>query len=154
MAVDSCILDAMKKGSCFVFVAAACHFITAAEMARPDDWPATVQPFFLSATDAPLSTSDSAYIARFPLVVINHKQSRSAAPSGRQAEKKQIAALSAVKRANTSCKTFFYLNSQIDFDELDMHDAFAAPAVNGSWWLRDDKGAFVFHSPGERAKDY
>jgi hypothetical protein len=112
--------------------------------AAPDDWPATVQPFFLSATNSPLSAADAAYLGRFPVVVINHKQSRPTAPPG-HAETKQLAALNAVKKANASCLTFFYLNSQIDFGELDMHQAFAAPAVNGSWWLRDDKGDFVLH---------
>jgi hypothetical protein len=33
---------------------------------------------------------------------------------------------SQVKAANASCATFFYLNSQIDFPELQLHDQFAA----------------------------
>ena len=35
------------------------------------------------------------------------------------------------------------LNSQIDFPSLQLHDQFVA--AKGSWWLRDEKGAFVLH---------
>ena len=52
-------------------------------------------------------------------------------------------ALSQVKAANDSCSTFFYLNSQIDFAGLQLHDQFVA--ANGSWWLRNDAGGFVLH---------
>lgn len=37
-------------------------------------WPATVQPFFLSALSNALTEKEADYIARFPVAVINHKQ--------------------------------------------------------------------------------
>lgn len=100
-------------------------------------WPRTVQPFFLSATKGQMTAEDAQYLARLPVVVINHKQGG----TGR-AEENQLSALSAVKHYNASCKTFFYINSQIDFPALKLHDEFVA---NGTWWLRDDKGKFVLH---------
>lgn len=84
-----------------------------------------------------MTAEDAQYLARLPVVVINHKQGG----TGR-AEENQLSALSAVKHYNASCKTFFYINSQIDFPALKLHDEFVA---NGTWWLRDDKGKFVLH---------
>ena len=103
-------------------------------------WPRSVQPFFLSAlTRGDLTAADAQYLGRLPVAVINHKQGGT---SGR-AEDKQLQALSQVKAANASCATFFYLNSQIDFPALRLHDQFVA--ANGSWWLRNGAGDFVLH---------
>ena len=101
-------------------------------------WPHSVQPFFLSALNAELTAADAAYLGRLPVVVINHKQRGPA----NHAEANQLSALARVKEANGSCATFFYLNSQIDFGALALHEEFVA---NGSWWLRTDAGAFVLH---------
>lgn len=101
-------------------------------------WPHSVQPFFLSALNAELTAADAAYLGRLPVVVINHKQRGPA----NHAEANQLNALARVKEANSSCTTFFYLNSQIDFGALALHGEFVA---NGSWWLRTDAGAFVLH---------
>jgi hypothetical protein len=100
-------------------------------------WPRSAQPFFLSALRGEVTAADARYLGRLPVVVINHKQGG----TGR-AEDKQLHALSQVKAGNVSCATFFYLNSQIDFPELQLHDQFVA---NGSWWLRNDAGDFVLH---------
>ena len=102
------------------------------------EWPHSVQPFYLSATYADLSADEARYLSQLPVVVINHKQGG----TGSSEEEKQLHALSQVKAANPACKTFFYLNSQIDFPGLQLHTQFAA---NGSWWLRDDAGDFVLH---------
>jgi hypothetical protein len=66
-------------------------------------WPATVQPFFLSAVSVDLTPADAAYIGRFPLAVINHKQG-SSVPSG--AEEKQL-------RARESTIPLIPLSSQL-----------------------------------------
>ena len=97
---------------------------TAAEGAGTE-WPHSVQPFFLSATYADLTAEEARYLGRLPVVVINHKQGG----TGSSSEAKQLHALSQVKAANASCKTFFYLNSLIDFPGLQLHKQFAA---NGS----------------------
>jgi hypothetical protein len=102
-------------------------------------WPHSVQPFFLSALNTALTPADASYLGGLPLVVINHKQG---GKSEDKSEEKQLAALSLVKAANASCATFFYLNSQIDFGTLKLHDEFVA---NGTWWLKTDAGAFVLH---------
>jgi hypothetical protein len=98
-----------------------------------------VQPFWLSALNTALTTAEASYLGALPVVVINHKQGPR---RGSHAETKQLSALAQVKAANASCATFFYLNSQIDFAELDLHTQFVA---NGSWWLRNDEGSFVLH---------
>ena len=103
-------------------------------------WPYSVQPFWLSALSRNLTTEDVTYLSKFPLVVINHKQGG----TGDRAEGRQLWALSLVKAANASTSTFFYINSQIDFPELKMHDRFVA--ANGSWWLRNETGGFVMHN--------
>jgi len=113
-------------------------------------WPASVQPFFLSALPTVLTPDQAQYIGRFPLAVINHKQGSRELPRNAGAEAKQLEALAAIKAANASCQTFFYLNSQIDFPELQMHQAFAA---NGTWWLKDNEGHFVWHSKGSHVMD-
>ena len=48
----------------------------AAASSRGDEaaWPATLQPFFLSALSETLTRAEAEYIGRFPLAVINHKQ--------------------------------------------------------------------------------
>jgi len=116
-------------------------------------WPLQVQPFFLSATNTALTPSQALYISRFPLAVINHKQSLGDAPSNRNEERKQIDAIAAIKRANASCTTLFYLNSKIDFAPLDLHQTFAA-AANGSWWLKADDGTFVLQHGGTYTFDW
>ena len=68
------------------------------------------------------------------------------------AEAKQLAAIAAIRAANDSCRTVFYLNSQIDFPELALHAE--SVAANGTWWLRDDEGGFVLHRPGEHVFDW
>jgi hypothetical protein len=115
-------------------------------------WPLQVQPFFLSATNTALTPSQALYISRFPVAVINHKQSLRDAPSYRNEERKQIDAIAAIKRANASCTTLFYLNSLIDFSPLDLHQEFAA--VNGSWWLKQDDGTFVMQHGGAFTFDW
>jgi hypothetical protein len=109
-----------------------------ADASTDSTWPRSAQPFFLSATRGKVTAAEAGYLGRLPVVVINHKQGG----TGR-AEEKQLAALSQVKAANDSCSTFFYLNSQIDFAGLQLHDQFVA--ANGSWWLRNDAGGFVLH---------
>jgi len=114
-------------------------------VAVADSWPAHVQPFFLSALSQPLTPPQARYIGAFPLAVINHKQSNgdtSAPVLG--AEAKQLQAIAAIRAANRSCTTYFYLNSQIDFPELALHTKMAAAA--GDWWLRDASGSFVWHN--------
>ena len=101
------------------------------------EWPYSVQPFFLSATNSILTAAEASSLGQLPVVVINHKQGGTG-----WAEDKQLLALSQVKATNASCKTFFYLNSEIDFPGLQMHDQFVK---NGSWWLRNDAGDFVMH---------
>ena len=107
-------------------------------------WPATVQPFFLSALSNALTDEQAAYIARFPVAVINHKQSLQDAPRNLNEEPKQLAAIAAIKRANASCKTFFYLNSQNDLAPLNLHKEFVA--AGGAWWLKDDNGGYVWEN--------
>lgn len=102
-------------------------------------WPHSVQPFWLSALNTALTPAQASYLGALPVVVVNHKQGPR---RGSNAESKQLRALSQVKAANASCATFFYLNSQIDFAELELHTQFVA---NGSWWLRTDAGSFVMH---------
>lgn len=87
-----------------VVFAAGARAVTAVE------WPSSLQPFFLSALSSGLTAEQAEYIGRFPLVAINHKQG-SADPG--TAEAKQLAAIEAIRRANASCRTFFYLNSQV-----------------------------------------
>jgi hypothetical protein len=105
-----------------------------------DEWPATLQPFFLSALPAALTPQEASYIGNFPVAVINHKQGSQDRGS---AESKQLKAIAAIKAANASCLTHFYLNSQIDFPELAMHELFVA---NASWWLRQADGQYVWHN--------
>ena len=134
-------------------------------------WPHSVQPFWLSALNTKLTAADARYLGSLPVVVVNHKQGPG---RGKQAEANQLLALSQVKAANASCATFFYLNSQIDFPELQLHEQFVAngrstyrccccrrdAAISqrlphvligraglgaGSWWLKTDGGAFVLH---------
>ena len=118
----------------------------------PPTWPLHVQPFFLSATNAALTPSQALYIARFPVAVINHKQSLRDQPANRNEERKQLDAIAAIKRANASCTTLFYLNSLIDFSPLNLHQAFAA--ANGSWWLKQDDGTFVMQHDGSYTFDW
>ena len=80
-------------------------------------WPHSVQPFFLSALYSNLTSDDVRYLAGLPVVVINHKEGGTGSPE----EERQLYALSQVKAANASCATFFYLNSQIDFPGLQLH---------------------------------
>ena len=68
------------------------------------------------------------------------------------AESKQLAAIAAIRAANASCRTVFYLNSQIDFPELALHAEFVA--ANGTWWLRDDEGGYLLHRPNEHVIDW
>ena len=117
-------------------------------------WPRHVQPFFLSATNAALTPAQAAYIARFPVAAINHKQSARDQPPNRDEERKQIDAIAAIKQANASCTTLFYLNSLIDFSTLNLHQAFAASSVNGSWWLKQDDGAPVMQHGGDYTFDW
>ena len=105
-------------------------------------WPSTVQPFFLSALNGALTTAEAAYIARFPVAVINHKQGGTAPHE----EARQLAAIAAIKRANASCTTFFYLNSQIDFNPLGLHAKCAAAKPAGAWWLKQDSGTYVWEN--------
>jgi hypothetical protein len=100
----------------------------------------SVKPFFLSALNHALTDEEAVYIGRFPLAIINHKQGG----DPEYAEGKQISALAAIKTANTSCQTHFYLNSLIDFPALALHSKCAA-APNGSWWMKEDNGDFVMH---------
>ena len=86
-------------------------------------WPHSVQPFWLSALNTKLTAADARYLGSLPVVVVNHKQGPG---RGKQAEANQLLALSQVKAANASCATFFYLNSQIDFPELQLHEQFVA----------------------------
>ena len=86
-------------------------------------WPHSVQPFWLSALNTKLTAADARYLGSLPVVVVNHKQGPG---RGKQAEANQLLALSQVKAANASCTTFFYLNSQIDFPELQLHEQFVA----------------------------
>jgi hypothetical protein len=106
-----------------------------------------VQPFFLSALSQMLTPHEASYIGRFPIAVINHKQG---AKDPGFAEAKQLKAITTIKAANASCRTHFYLNSQIDFPELAMHKSFAA---NASWWLRQADGEFVWHNKTSSSKD-
>ena len=115
-----------------------------AERSVATEWPLHVQPFFLSATNTALTPSQAHYISRFPVAVINHKQSLRDAPPNRNEERKQLDAIAAIKRANASCTTLFYLNSKIDFTPLDLHQRFAA--ANGSWWLMQDDGTPVWQN--------
>ena len=88
-------------------------------------WPHSVQPFFLSALSSNLTSADVQYLAGLPVVVINHKEGGTGSPE----EERQLHALSQVKAANASCATFFYLNSQIDFPGLQLHQEFVANGV-------------------------
>lgn len=116
-------------------------------------WPATVQPFFLSALSNALTEKEADYIARFPVAVINHKQSGQDTPRNLNAEPKQLAAIAAIKRANASCKTLFYLNSQNDLPALNLHKEFVAAA--GAWWLKQDDGEYVWENKtAQSAPDY
>eukprot|EP00750_Incisomonas_marina_P021845 INCI4767.1.p1 GENE.INCI4767.1~~INCI4767.1.p1 ORF type:complete len:403 (-),score=68.27 INCI4767.1:535-1743(-) len=115
-------------------------------------WPLHVQPFFLSATGTALTPAQAKYVSQFPVAVINHKQSADDPPRNRREERKQLDALASIKRANESCTTLFYLNSFIDFENLDLHQAFAQ--VNGSWWLKDDNGSFVMQHGGSYTFDW
>jgi hypothetical protein len=124
---------------------AVVHAAGASSSSSSAAWPRSVQPFFLSALSGNLTAADAHYLGQLPVVVINHKQG---AREKGKAEAKQLLALSQVKAANKAaankapCATFFYLNSQIDFPELQLHEQFVA---NGSWWLRTDEGGFVLH---------
>eukprot|EP00040_Diaphanoeca_grandis_P044660 m.13159 g.13159 ORF g.13159 m.13159 type:complete len:376 (-) comp9609_c0_seq1:129-1256(-) len=102
----------------------------------------SVQPFFLSALNNALTTEQANYIGRFPLAVLNHKQGNGDPPRTGGAEVKQLAALQAIKAVNSSCQTHFYLNSQIDFPELALHEKFVQ---NPQWWMKTDAGAPVQH---------
>eukprot|EP01052_Picozoa_sp_SAG31_P019015 SAG31_NODE_1370_length_8610_cov_2.897192_2_plen_282_part_00 len=115
------------------------HVLDAAVASSSAAWPHSVQPFFLSALNNKLTAAEARYLGQLPVVVINHKQGPH---RGTQAEAKQLDALSQVKAANASCATFFYINSQIDFPELQLHQKFVA---NGSWWLHTSAGGFVMH---------
>ena len=103
----------------------------------------SVQPFFLSALSNALTTEQASYIGRFPLAVINHKQGNRDPPLTGGAEVKQVAALQAIKAANNSCQTHFYLNSQVDLPELALHQKFVQ---NPQWWFKTDAGGLVNHS--------
>jgi hypothetical protein len=93
-----------------------------------------------------------AYVARFPLVIINHRQAWQEEPRLQRAESKQLAALASIKAAsNGSTRCFFYLNSEIDFPELHLHSAF--DAAGGEWWLKTDWGEYVWHKPGQHLFD-
>ena len=111
----------------------------ASSLASSAAWPHSVQPFFLSAISSNLTSEDVSYLAQLPVVVINHKEGGTGSPE----EERQLYALSQVRAANASCATFFYLNSEIDFTPLQLHQEFVK---NGTWWLRDDKGNFVLHN--------
>jgi hypothetical protein len=113
----------------------------------------SVKPFFLSALNNALDHEQAAYIGRFPLAVINHKMGNRDQPHTGAAEEKQLKALSAIKAANGSCQTHFYLNSQIDFPELALHNEFVA-APNGSWWLKKTNGDFVLHRNDQHIFDF
>lgn len=115
-------------------------------------WPSHVKPFFLSATSTALTQSQAQYISSFPISIINHKQSLHDFPTNQNEEQKQLEAIHAIKRANASCKTLFYLNSLIDFSTLDLHEKFVA--ANGSWWLRRDDGTFVLQHDGSKTFDW
>ena len=118
-------------------------------------WPLHVQPFFLSAANAALSPSEALYISRFPIAVINHKQALRDAPPNHHEERKQVDALAAIKRANASCTTLFYLNSKIDFAQLDLHEEFVkANGTTSSWWLKKDDGTFVPEHGGALTFDW
>ena len=84
------------------------------------EWPYSVQPFFLSALYTNLTAAEVGYLSGLPVVVINHKEGG----TGSSEEERQLHALSQVKAANASCLTFFYLNSQIDFPGLELHQQF------------------------------
>jgi hypothetical protein len=103
-----------------------------------------LKPFFLSSLGLPLTAEQAAYIGQFPLAIINHKMAASARPRNGAAEAKQLAALAAIKAANSSCQTHFYLNSLIDFPALAMHRKFEE-APNGSWWMKESNGDYVMH---------
>jgi len=102
----------------------------------------SVQPFFLSALSSALTPEQAEYIGRFPLAVINHKQSLYEPPSSGAEEAKQVTAIQMIKAANSSCQTHFYLNSLIDFSQLALHQKFVK---NPSWWLKADDGTPITH---------
>jgi hypothetical protein len=129
--------------------ASASGFFAAHAKSSAAAWPATVQPFFLSALSNALTEEEAAYIARFPVAVINHKQSGQDSPRNLNEESKQLTAIAAIKRANASCKTFFYLNSQNDLAPLNLHKQFVA--AGGAWWLKQDDGEYVWENKTAQA---
>ena len=147
------LISLILLGLAIVHVAAAAVAGVPVAALKSAAWPANVQPFFLSALSNALTDEQAAYIARFPVAVINHKQSLQDAPRNLNEEPKQLAAIAAIKRANASCKTFFYLNSQNDLAALNLHKEFAA--AGGAWWLKDDDGGYVWENKtAESGPDY
>lgn len=129
--------------------ALSCSAVVAVHAQLPPKPPAfswdTVPRFMHAANESgPLTTEDAAYMAQFPLVTIEKMQAlHSPCPDNKPApcqEDKIIAACRAVRAANTTARTHFYLNSLINFPQYRLA---ATMAANTSLLLHDAAGKLV-----------